>query len=194
MALDVEEISIIYNALIGVVETKYTSMWNDNQISAETYAQLMSETAAKMATVAADTFLKNKQLDKELELKERETEMAQEKLYDTLMVSEKQRETIEAQKALYEKQTESFDDNKWQKLLEAQLNYSSIIFQDATYPQVLNIAKEDMVNDVFNKITGKDQTVRTVDELFSSTDAGNVDYGDDTYISPNPSDDVDPNA
>jgi hypothetical protein len=60
---------------------------------------------------------------------------------------------LEAQEALYIRQKEAFDDNKYQKLFEAQLNYNGMVFQDAENPDVLDVALEQKVNDVFNKLT-----------------------------------------
>lgn len=60
---------------------------------------------------------------------------------------------LEAQEALYDRQKEAFDDNKYQKLFESQLNYNGIVFQDAENPDVLDVALEQKVNDVFNKLT-----------------------------------------
>lgn len=60
---------------------------------------------------------------------------------------------LEAQEALYIRQKEAFDDNKYQKLFEAQLNYNGMVFQDAEKPDVLDVALEQKVNDVFNKLT-----------------------------------------
>lgn len=66
----------------------------------------------------------------------------------------KQRLVMDAQKDLYVRQTQGFDDNKYQKLLESQMNYNSMIFADASNPSVLGIALENRVNDVYNKIVG----------------------------------------
>lgn len=60
---------------------------------------------------------------------------------------------LEAQEALYKRQKDAFDDNKYQKLFEAQLNYNGMVFQDAADPDVLDVALEQKVNDVFNKLT-----------------------------------------
>ena len=60
---------------------------------------------------------------------------------------------LEAQEALYIRQKEAFDDNKYQKLFEAQLNYNGMVFQDADAPDILDVALEQKVNDVFNKLT-----------------------------------------
>ena len=72
---------------------------------------------------------------------------------DKRLNTAKQREVMDAQKDLYIRQKNAFDDNKYQKLLEAQLNYNGLVFQDATNPDVLNVALEQKVNDVFNKLT-----------------------------------------
>ncbi len=60
---------------------------------------------------------------------------------------------LEAQEALYIRQKEAFDDNKYQKLFEAQLNYNGMVFQDADTPDILDVALEQKVNDVFNRLT-----------------------------------------
>ena len=77
----------------------------------------------------------------------------------------KQGEVLDAQKELYQRQKEAFDDNKYQKLFEAQLNYNGMVFQDADSPDVLDVALENSVNNVFNKITGKDPDISIVPEV-----------------------------
>lgn len=66
--------------------------------------------------------------------------------------STQQLKVLEAQEALYVRQREAFDDNKYQKLFESQLNYNGMVFQDADTPDVLDVALENKVNDVFNRI------------------------------------------
>ena len=67
--------------------------------------------------------------------------------------SAQQLRVLEAQELLYTRQKEAFDDNKYQKLFEAQLNYNGMVFQDADNPDILDVALEQKVNDVFNKLT-----------------------------------------
>ncbi len=71
---------------------------------------------------------------------------------------------LRAQEALYERQKEAFDDNKFQKLFDSQLRYNSMVFQDATDPDVLNIALSSHVNDVYNKIIGEGSSLMLADE------------------------------
>lgn len=66
--------------------------------------------------------------------------------------SVQQLRVLEAQEALYQRQKNAFDDNKYQKIFEAQLNYNGMVFQDADNPDVLDIALETKVNDVFNRL------------------------------------------
>lgn len=49
---------------------------------------------------------------------------------DKLVTAEKQRDVLAAQEALYKRQKAGFDDNKHQKILEAQMNAWGITFQD----------------------------------------------------------------
>lgn len=67
--------------------------------------------------------------------------------------SAKQLGVLTSQEDLYKRQILAFDDNKYQKLFEAQLNYNGMVFQDAANPDVLDVALETKVNDVFNKLT-----------------------------------------
>lgn len=94
--------------------------------------------------------------------------MNEEQMTDKLLSSEKQREVMDAQKALYDRQREAFDDNKYQKLFEAQLNYNGMVFQDADAPDVLNIALQSHVNDVYNKIMGNGTSTMLADESLAA--------------------------
>lgn len=79
--------------------------------------------------------------------------------------STQQLRVLEAQEELYRRQKDSFDDNKYQKVFEAQLNYNSMVFQDAANPDVLDVSLEKAVNDVYNKITGNDTNVNPMPEV-----------------------------
>lgn len=92
----------------------------------------------------------------------------EEQMTDKLLNSEKQREVMGAQKELYDRQREAFDDNKYQKLFEAQLNYNGMVFQDADAPDVLNIALQSHVNDVYNKIIGNGTSTMLADESLAA--------------------------
>ena len=79
------------------------------------------------------------------------------KMESDLETAAKQRDVMTTQQALYARQTTAFDDNKYQKLFDSQLNYNGIVFQDADSPDVLDVALEAKVNDVFNKLIGSSE-------------------------------------
>ncbi len=131
----------VFDKLMFAVNENIRGEYNQGRLQGSDYATVY---LGSMQTVIAQSiqFLQN---DKTIE--------------DKLLSGEKQREVMDAQKDLYNRQKEAFDDNKYQKLLETQLNYNGMIFQDATDPDVLNVALENKVNDVFNKIIGSSEVV-----------------------------------
>lgn len=90
--------------------------------------------------------------------------LQQKKIESDLETNAKQRDLMDTQKALYARQTSAFDDNKFQKLLDSQLNYNGMVFQDADAPDVLDVALEAKVNDVFNKLVGNDPNITSMPE------------------------------
>lgn len=143
----------IFDVLINAVNKNIEIQYTKNRIKGADYAQVYL--AAMQAAIAQSI---------QYTLQEKVQEAQIDKLADGVLTGTKQREVMEAQKELYERQKDSFDDNKYQKLLEAQLNYNGIVFQDADNPDVLDVALENRVNDVFNKITGNDPTLGTMPE------------------------------
>jgi hypothetical protein len=124
----------IFDKLMYAVNKNIEGEWNKGRIQGTDYATVY---LGSMQTVIAQS----------IQYLLQEAQMS-----DKLLSSEKQREVMGAQKDLYERQKQAFDDNKYQKVLEAQLNYNGMIFQDADTPDVLDVALENKVNDVFNRI------------------------------------------
>lgn len=137
----------IFDVLIAAVNENIKIQYDQGRITGSDYANVY---LASMQAVIAQSmqFL--------LERKGKEVQV------DTGL---KQQEVMDSQIALYNRQRESFDDNKYQKLLEAQMNYNSMIFGEADSPVVLGISGEIAVNDIFNKITGNDPNVKTYPEV-----------------------------
>lgn len=70
----------------------------------------------------------------------------------------KQREVLDAQKDLYTRQKESFDDNKYQKVLEAQMNYNAMTYADTDKPTIPDIARNNLISDIYNRIVSGSPT------------------------------------
>jgi hypothetical protein len=142
----------IFDILIDAVNKNIEIQYNKGRITSAQYADmyinglqavlqqsiqfvLQADTsAAQTADILATTALKQR------EMVEKETNGA------------KQRAVMDSQIALYTRQKDSFDDNKYQKVLEAQMNYNSMIFADASSPSVLGISLENRVNDIYNRL------------------------------------------
>jgi len=64
-------------------------------------------------------------------------------------------EQMEIQNELYIRQKESYDDTKYQKLFDTQVNYAAMIFADRVEetPEVLKIGGGDAVTDTYNLLT-----------------------------------------
>lgn len=59
---------------------------------------------------------------------------------------------IEAQTALYERQMQGFDDNKYQKLFEAQLNSWGLMFSSGMLTTKPDIISSDAVSTLYNTL------------------------------------------
>jgi hypothetical protein len=142
----------IFDVLINAVNSNIEIQYNKGRITSSQYADvylgglqavlqqaiqlvLQADTsAAQTADILATTAIKQR------EIAEKEASGA------------KQRAVMDSQIALYTRQKDSFDDNKYQKVLEAQMNYNSMIFADASSPSVLGISLENRVNDIYNRL------------------------------------------
>lgn len=144
----------VFDVLMKAVNENIDIQYSKGRIKGAEYAQVY---LAGMQAALAQAI--------QYTLQEKLQEAQIDKITDAILTGEKQREVMDSQIALYNRQKESFDDNKYQKLFEAQLNYNGIVFQDADAPEVLDVALEQRVNDVFNRITGNDLNINTVPEV-----------------------------
>ena len=131
----------IFDVLIDAVNSNIEIQYQKGRITGSDYATVYLGAMQAVLDQSVKFMLGKTDVD----FKERD--MAEKELSGI-----KQREVMQAQRELYDRQKLSFDDNKYQKLLEAQLNYNSMVFQDASSPSVLGISLENRVNDVYNKI------------------------------------------
>lgn len=125
----------VFDKLMKSVNLHIEDQYNKNRITGPDYATVYLGAIQSVIAQSVQFLIQDKTLE------------------DKVATATKQREVMESQKLLYDRQKEAFDDNKYQKLLEAQLNYNGMVFQDADTPDVLDVALEQKVNDVFNKLT-----------------------------------------
>ena len=75
------------------------------------------------------------------------------KLQDDLLTAAKQRLNIEKQTELYQRQKEGFDDNKYQKLFESQINAWGLMFSSGMLTEKPSIITSDKVSQLYTQLT-----------------------------------------
>ena len=74
------------------------------------------------------------------------------KINDDMVTSIKQRANIEKQTELYQRQKEGFDDNKYQKLFEAQMNAWALMFSSGLLTTQPSIISNDSASSLYNTL------------------------------------------
>lgn len=75
------------------------------------------------------------------------------KLQDDLLTAAKQRLNIEKQTELYQRQKEGFDDNKYQKLFDSQINAWGLMFSSGMLTEKPAIITSDKVSQLYTQLT-----------------------------------------
>ena len=75
------------------------------------------------------------------------------KIEDDKLTAAKQRLSIEKQTELYQRQKEGFDDNKYQKLFETQINAWGVMFSSGMLSTKPAIIDSDKVSELYNSLT-----------------------------------------
>ena len=72
---------------------------------------------------------------------------------DDLQTAAKQRLNVEKQTELYQRQKEGFDDNKYQKLFDSQINAWGLMFSSGMLTEKPAIITGDKVSQLYNTLT-----------------------------------------
>lgn len=75
------------------------------------------------------------------------------KMADDLLTAAKQRLSIEKQTELYERQKQGFDDNKYQKLFDSQINAWGLMFSSGMLTEKPSIITSDKVSQLYAELT-----------------------------------------
>ena len=75
------------------------------------------------------------------------------KMGDDLQTAAKQRLNVEKQTELYERQKKGFDDNKYQKLFESQINAWGLMFSSGMLTEKPSIITGDKVSQLYTQLT-----------------------------------------
>lgn len=72
MTVDSSSITSLYTTMFDAAQAKYAALWTSNQIDAETYAKLVGELAGTLVQSIPTIVQNQEQLDKDIEIKERD--------------------------------------------------------------------------------------------------------------------------
>ena len=109
MAVNITEIGNVYTSLLTKMLTKYDDMWSNNEIDAETYAKLVAQASTQLVQLSADLVQKQEQLDKDIDIKERNMVLQESELADKLLTAAKQRVLLDEEKETADKQQLQLD-------------------------------------------------------------------------------------
>ena len=169
MAYDMTEVMDAYDILTAQVKTDLDEQFTKNRIKGTEYADAYKNLMNTCLQLSIDVPLKGTQLEialADLALKEKQLEIMEQDLLikeQELLIKEKeliligkQIEKIDqdilvsiAQEALTVRQTEGFDDNLRQKMLEIQMNTWAMMFSSGLLTETPDIITSDEVSDLY---------------------------------------------
>jgi hypothetical protein len=127
---DVTEVSLegngSFDAFMRVLRLHINDAIAKNEITQQEAGAVYTGVIPSMIQEAVRFELGIDLANKDLEIKDAQLKNEQ----DKLLTSAKQRDVMSSQEKLYNRQRAGFDDNKHQKILEAQMNAWGITFQD----------------------------------------------------------------
>jgi hypothetical protein len=142
----------MFDVLMNAVNKNIETQFNKGRITGAQYAEVylggLQAVLQQSIAYALDADVKAAQVDSVTT----DTAVKLRDMTEKELSGAKQREVLESQKALYTRQKESFDDNKFQKVLETQIAYHQMTYADNPTPIVPDMILNNAVMDVFNKI------------------------------------------
>ena len=176
MAYDMTEVMDAYDILTAQVKTDLDEQFTKNRIKGTEYADAYKDLMNTCLQLSMDVPLKGSQIEialADLALKEKQLEVMEQDLLikeqdllikeqellikqQELILMDKQIDKIDqdilvsiAQEALTVRQTEGFDDNLRQKMLEIQMNTWAMMFSSGLLTETPDIITSDEVSDLY---------------------------------------------
>ena len=132
----------VFDKLMHAINGNILVQYESGRIKGPEYAQVYLGSMQTAVVEAMKFMLTKEQIDKDLDLKQAQID----KLNDDKLTSAKQR-------ALYQRQIEGFDDNKYQKLFESQLSSWGLMFSSGMLTEKPSIITGDEVSQLYTKLT-----------------------------------------
>ena len=132
----------VFDKLMHAINGNILVQYESGRIKGPEYAQVYLGSMQTAVVEAMKFMLTKEQIAKDLDLKQAQID----KLNDDKLTSAKQR-------ALYQRQIEGFDDNKYQKLFESQLSSWGLMFSSGMLTEKPSIITGDKVSQLYTKLT-----------------------------------------
>ena len=134
----------VFDKLMHAINGNILVQYESGRIKGPEYAQVYLGSMQTAVVEAMKFMLTKEQIAKDLDLKQAQID----KLNDDKLTSAKQRD-------LYQRQIEGFDDNKYQKLFEAQINAWALMFSSGLLETKPSIISNDSASALYNTLKPK---------------------------------------
>ena len=145
MAVDITQIGSVYDSLEAKIKATLDEQWNNGRLTGSDYAQVLSSTITQAMQLAVQSVQTQPEIDAKVAKVDSDKLIAEtQSANDTAIKS--------AQKDLYNRQTQGFDDNLKQKLMEIQLNAWSLMFSSGMLTSSPAIITNDEASTLYNNL------------------------------------------
>jgi len=143
VCLDVSQVEELYDRLSAKIYADMDKQYKEGKINGATYADTWAKLMATVVSGSMSTIA---------QIQMKETAMDRCVKQEQCNQSKKQQELLDEQIAMTKRQTEGFDDNKEQKMLEAQLNAWAMMFSSGLLEDMPDIINSDEVTKLYCKM------------------------------------------
>lgn len=142
----------VFDKLIEVVNKNIEGQFLKGRISGADYANVYLGSMQSVIAQSIQFVLQEKKVEADVELAKAQASELELNGVDKRLTNEKQREAKDAEIALLERQKEGFDDNKYQKLFDSQMNSWALMYSSGLLTSQPDIIANDEVTTLYNTL------------------------------------------
>jgi hypothetical protein len=143
VCLDIDQVKELYDTLAEKIYNDMDKQYKEGKINGATYADTWAKLMSSVISGSMNTIA---------QIQMKETAMDRCVKQEQCNQSKKQQELLDKQIEQTERQTKGFDDNKEQKMLEAQLNAWAMMFSSGLLEDMPDIINSDEVTKLYCKM------------------------------------------
>ena len=146
VCLDIGQVEELYDVMAGKVYADLDRQYKEGKINGATYADTWAKLMAQVISGSMNTIA---------QIQMKETAMDRCVKQEQCNQSKKQQALLDEQILMTQRQTEGFDDNKEQKMLEAQLNAWAMMFSSGLLEDMPTVISNDEVTKLYCQMADK---------------------------------------